>query len=117
MTTKGHVGFTGAPARISPRVGGPFMAWGGYIHGQNLTLVPGERIVETWRPSAEGWPSDYYSKVTFDLSPTRGGTRVKFTHSGVRIDHVGHLSTGWKQSYWEPLGKYLKKTEPRQNSR
>lgn len=113
MTTEGHIGFTGADAKISPRVGGKFMAWGGYIHGKNLELVPGKRIVQTWRPEADGWPSDYYSKVTFDLSPARGGTRLKFTHSDVLREHVGHLSSGWKQSYWQPLRKYFQERKAR----
>ena len=107
MTTKGHAAFTGAKARISPRVGGTFMAWGGYIHGRNLALVPGKRIVQTWRPSDETWPADYDSKVTFAFVPVRGGTRVTFRHSGVPVEHAGHLSRGWKKSYWEPLRRYL----------
>jgi uncharacterized protein YndB with AHSA1/START domain len=107
MTTKGHAAFTGAPARISTKVGGKFTAWDGYIHGMNLELVPGKRIVQAWRPSAEGWPEDYYSKVTFDLSPTSRGTKIQFVHSEVPKEHVGHLSSGWHESYWEPLKAYL----------
>ncbi len=108
MTTKGHEGFTGAPARISSRVGGSFMAWGGYIHGKNLELVPGRRIVQSWRPGEDGWPSRHLSKVSFVLVRARNGTRLRFTHSGVPLDHVGHLSDGWKESYWQPLAKYLR---------
>jgi len=109
MTSRGHAGFTGASARVSPRVGGKFMAWGGYIHGTNLTLVPGRTIIQAWRPSDPTWPEDYYSKVRFDLRVTRGGTRLTFTHSGVPSEHVGHLATGWKHSYWDPLRKYFAK--------
>jgi uncharacterized protein YndB with AHSA1/START domain len=107
MTSKGHSGFTGASARISPRVGGAFTAWDGYIHGKNIELVPGALIVQSWRPTEETWPSDYYSTVRFELTATRGGTRLKFTHSGVLTEHAGHLSTGWKEHYWEPLRAYL----------
>jgi uncharacterized protein YndB with AHSA1/START domain len=109
MTTKGHQGFTGAKAKISPRVGGKFTAWGGYIHGTNLKLVPGKTIVQSWRPSDETWPKTYYSKVTFRLAKSPRGTQVKFAHSGVPVEHVGHLSPGWKQSYWDPLRKYFSK--------
>jgi uncharacterized protein YndB with AHSA1/START domain len=107
MTSKGHAAFTGAKARISPRVGGRFEAWDGYIHGTNLELVPDRKIVQAWRPSEEDWPGDYDSKVTFLLAAYRKGTRVRFTHSGVLVQHAGHLSTGWKESYWGPLKKYL----------
>jgi len=109
MTTKGHAAFTGAPAKISPRVGGSIMAWGGYIHGKNLKLVPGKRIVQSWMPSEESWPEGHYSRVTFVLSKSGSRTTLRFTHSGVPTDHVGHLSSGWKESYWQPLAKYLKK--------
>jgi uncharacterized protein YndB with AHSA1/START domain len=110
MTTKGHAAFTGSPARISPRVGGTFMAWDGYIHGKNLKLVPGKRIQQAWRPSEETWPKDHYSTVTFVLTKAAGGTKLTFTHAKVPSDHVGHLSSGWKESYWEPLRIYLAQT-------
>lgn len=109
MTSKGHSGFSGAPARITARVGANFVVWGGYIHGKNLELVPGKKIVQSWRPSEETWPEDYYSTVSFELSRAKGGTRLLFVHSGVLADHAGHLSSGWKKSYWEPLQKYLSK--------
>jgi uncharacterized protein YndB with AHSA1/START domain len=109
MTSKGHSGFSGAPARISPKVGTSFVVWGGYIHGRNLELVPGKKIVQSWRPSEETWPEDYYSTVSFALAPAKGGTRLTFVHSGVLADHAGHLSSGWKESYWAPLKAYLVK--------
>jgi uncharacterized protein YndB with AHSA1/START domain len=107
MTTRGHRSFTGAPARISPKVGGTFMAWGGYIHGTNLKLVAGKRIEQSWRPTDETWPKGHLSKVSFSLSPSKGGTKLTFVHSEVPKEHVGHLSGGWKKSYWDPLRKYL----------
>jgi activator of HSP90 ATPase len=107
MTTRGHAAFTGAAARISPKVGGTFTAWDGYIHGRNLVLVRGKRIVQAWRPSEESWPADHYSTVTFVLEPTLRGTRLKFTHSGVPVEHAGHLSEGWKSSYWVPMRAYF----------
>jgi uncharacterized protein YndB with AHSA1/START domain len=108
MTTKGHKGFSGADARISPRVGGTFMAWDGYIHGKNLTLVEDELIEQTWWPSEETWPKGHVSTVRFALAPSQGGTRLTFVHSEVPREHVGHLSGGWKKSYWDPLKRYLK---------
>jgi len=107
MTSKGHVAFTHTPARISPRVGGRFMAWGGYIHGTNLKLTPGKLVYQTWVPSDPTWPKDHESRVRYVLSPTPKGTRVTFTHSRVPAEHVGHLSGGWKKSYWTPLRVYL----------
>ena len=107
MTTKGHVAFTGASARISPKVGGKFMAWGGYIHGRNLKLVRGKLIYQTWTPSDPSWPEGHESRVRYSLAVAPRGTRVTFTHSRVPTEHVGHLSSGWKKSYWAPLRTYL----------
>ncbi len=83
------------------------MAWGGYIHGKNLKLVPGKTIVQTWVPSSESWPRGHESRVRFALAPSARGTRVTFTHSRVPAADVGHLSSGWRESYWTPLRKYL----------
>jgi activator of HSP90 ATPase len=107
MTTRGHSAFTGASARISARVGGKFTAWDGYIQGRNVELVRGQRIVQEWKPREENWPSEYYSTVTYELSAIPAGTRLKFTHSGVPIEHAGHLAQGWKDHYWLPLKAYL----------
>ncbi|HZY92991.1 MAG TPA: SRPBCC family protein [Thermoplasmata archaeon] len=108
MTSKGHEAFTGAPARISPKVGGRFTAWGGYIHGSSLELVPPKRIVQAWRPSEDSWPVSHLSTVSYRLAEARGGTRITFVHSGVPADHAGHLAEGWKESYWEPLKTYFR---------
>lgn len=107
MTTKGHRGFTGASARISPKVGGRFMAWDGYIHGSNVELVPGRRIVQLWRPTEEDWPDAHETRVIFTLAAARGGTRISFTQSGVPSQHVGHLSDGWREHYWNRLKEYF----------
>lgn len=107
-TTKGHVAFTGAPARIRPQVGATFSAWGGYIHGVNRELVRPRKIVQSWTPSEDTWPPDHESRVTYRLTKVRGGTRISFTHSGVPAEHVGHLSKGWHESYWRPLRKHFR---------
>lgn len=83
------------------------MAWGGYIHGTNLQLVPGKLIVQSWRPTDKTWPKTYYSKVRFELTKVGHRTRLRFTHSGVPAEHAGHLTQGWKDSYWKPLRTYL----------
>lgn len=42
---KKHSNFTGSPAKGSPRVGGHFTAWNGYISGKFLELEKEKRIV------------------------------------------------------------------------
>lgn len=106
-TSRGHAAFTGAPARISTKEGGSFTAWGDYIHGTNLQLLPDRKIVQTWVANEEQWPEGHESKVTFAFAPVAGGTRLSFTHSGVPTPLFAQLSQGWKDSYWTPLRAYL----------
>jgi uncharacterized protein YndB with AHSA1/START domain len=49
LSSDGHSQMTGSPATVSAQVGGEFSAWDGYIHGKNLELRRGTRIVQSWR--------------------------------------------------------------------
>jgi uncharacterized protein YndB with AHSA1/START domain len=40
MDSRKHARFTGAPARMSRKIGGTFSAYDGYITGVNIELVP-----------------------------------------------------------------------------
>jgi len=65
MDSKKHSQFTGSECVISKKAGGKFTAYGGYIKGVNLELVPGKKIVQSWR--ASDWPEGHYSKAIFIL--------------------------------------------------
>jgi activator of HSP90 ATPase len=102
-----HSAATGAPAKISRKVGGRWSAFGGMILGRNLALVPNRTIVQSWRSSA--WkPSDPDSILILRFEKTKNGATVHLAHVGVpRHDHKG-VTQGWKKYYWEPWGKYFK---------
>ncbi len=101
MSSRRHAGFTGSRASISPRVGGRIMAYDGYIRGLNLELVPGKRIVQSWR--ASDWPAGVESRVIFVLKRAPGGTRLEFTQRGVPWQQVEDLRRGWIEHYWEKM--------------
>ena len=105
MDSKKHAKFSGAIAAISRKVGGKFSAYDGYCAGKNLELIPDEKIVQEWR--ASDWKETEVSKVTFQLSPTKNGTKLSFTQSGVPDKHVDAIKQGWKDFYWEPMKKLL----------
>lgn len=107
MDSRKHTRFTGSPARLSRKVGGKFSAFGGYISGTNLELVPDRKIVQAWHASE--WPDGHMSRVTFKLTPVKGGTRLNFTHSGVPDAYVADIQQGWIDSYWDPLRAMLNK--------
>lgn len=105
MNRKKHSAFTGAPAKVKAKVGGAFSAYGTYVTGINLELIPGKRIVQAWR--SEGWPAGYYSIVTFALAKRSGGTELRFTQIGIPADDYPKKKRGWREHYWEPLRRFL----------
>src|SRR3974390_962164 len=44
-----HSEMTGGEADMSDEIDAEVSAWDGYITGRNLELIPGERIVQSWR--------------------------------------------------------------------
>ncbi|MBI1802276.1 MAG: SRPBCC domain-containing protein [Chloroflexi bacterium] len=107
MDSRQHAKFTGDRARISRKVGGKFSAYGDYISGVNLELVPDQKIVQSWRASE--WPEGHESQVTFALAPVKGGTRLTFTHRGVPPEHTDDIKQGWIDNYWTPMKALLEK--------
>jgi activator of HSP90 ATPase len=101
MDSQRHTEFTGDAARISREVGGEIMAYGGYITGQNVELLPDTKIVQTWR--ASDWPAGHESRVVFVLSPVPSGTRLQFAHRGVPDDEYESIKQGWIDYYWTPM--------------
>jgi len=95
----------GPPAAISKEAGGAFSAFGGYITGRHIELVPNERIAQAWR--AGGWEAGKYSIVRFELKEQGAQTKLVFDHTGFPNGDAEHLLEGWNTNYWEPLRKYL----------
>jgi uncharacterized protein YndB with AHSA1/START domain len=105
MDSRRHAKFSHAPARISRKPGGRFTAYGSYISGVNLELVPGRKIVQLWR--SRRWPKHHYSTVTYALTKVKGGTRLSFTQEGVPNDDVTDKKSGWISHYWQPIKAML----------
>jgi uncharacterized protein YndB with AHSA1/START domain len=102
-----HAAMTGGkPAETSAELGGSFTAWDGYITGQNLTLEPGRRIVQSWR-TTKFTGDDPDSQIELLLEPVAGGTRVTLRHSNVPEGHTSYRDGGWQRSYFEPMVVYF----------
>jgi len=106
LDSERHGAMTRAPATIGKRVGEPYAAWDGYIAGKTLELVPGRRIVQSWRTS-EFEESDPDSTVTIDLEPTKSGTRLTLTHSGVPDGQTDYENGGWRDFYFSLMKAYF----------
>ena len=101
-----HGEMTQSPATASTEVGGAFTAHGGYIHGVNLELVDGERILQTWRTSefANSDP-DSSIEVTFEASPT--GTHITLRHWNIPAGQAEGYESGWQDHYFTPMRDYF----------
>jgi activator of HSP90 ATPase len=105
LNAKQFAACTRDTAEIQPRAGEPFKLFGGRIEGRNVELVPGQRIVQAWRPAY--WPAGVYSIVKFELVAHGAGTHMLLDHAGFTEDKWAGLNEGWSSHYWEPLRKYL----------
>ena len=90
MDSAKHSQFTGGKAVMGRGVGDKFTAFDGYSEGVNVELVPDKKIVQTWR--ASDWPEGHYSRATFLLEESGGGTRLSFTQTGVPEDQWQSIS-------------------------
>lgn len=107
MDSRKHSKFTGAKASISRKIGGKFKAYGDYISGVNLDLVPDKKFVQSWRGS--DWAKGHYSKVTFSLKKVKNGTRLTFRQSGLPEKYYKDINQGWRDHYWKPMKELLEK--------
>jgi activator of HSP90 ATPase len=86
--------------------GAVFSLFGGGIQGRNVELVPGQRVVQAWRPKP--WPAGQYSLVRFTLTADGANTKLVLDHTGYPDEQHEHLSAGWNANYFEPFAKYFK---------
>jgi len=107
MDSAKHAEFTDAEASIGVSEGDSFSAYDGYIHGINLELKPGRRIVQRWQAEEDDWPEGHWSKVTFELFPDNAGTRLEFKHEEIPEGMEDRFETGWEEFYWEPMEDYF----------
>lgn len=106
LSSKEHSAACGGPARITPRVGGKFTAWGGALWGRTLLLKPGKMIVQSWR-STGFKPSDPDSILILRFSgDARRGT-ISMIHANVPESDAKGVTSGWPLYYWKPWAKYL----------
>jgi activator of HSP90 ATPase len=111
LDSASHGAMTGGRAKIARRVGGAYSAWDGYITGKTLELIPGKRIVQSWRTSEFG-AHDSDSTIIIELEPTKGGARLTLTHCGVPDGQTSYENGGWQDNYFTPMKAYFASQGP-----
>jgi activator of HSP90 ATPase len=103
---KQHNHCTGAKAAGSPKVGGKFSAWDGYIKAKYLILEPDKKIVQEW--STTDWEQGYpASTLTLTLTQKARGTEIAMVQTGVPESQSESFAKGWKDFYWTPMKAYF----------
>jgi activator of HSP90 ATPase len=106
MDSAMHTAATGAPAKVSTKIGGKWSAFGNRIGGSNLLLVPNRLVVQAWR--SHSWKAtDPDSILIVQFEKVAKGARVNLTHVGVPIHDYKGVTQGWKNYYWKSWRKYL----------
>jgi uncharacterized protein YndB with AHSA1/START domain len=110
LDSRSHSKMTGAKATASAKVGGSFAAWDGYATGTNLELVPGKRIVQSWR-TADFAAGDPDSRIALTLKAVPGGTKVTLSHSRIASGADGYRD-GWRDYYFAPMKAFFAGKKP-----
>ena len=110
IDSKKHAQFSGAKAKMTKKIGGRFNAYGGWISGTNLKLIPDKLIVQEWR--GKNWPQDHFSNVMFLFTKTATGTTLTFSQTSIPADTYVHISKGWKEQYWDKMKVQLGEKKP-----
>lgn len=109
LNTKYHSSFTGAAARISPKINSNFEAWDGYITGKTLEIIPGKFIRQNWRTAefTEDQP-DSVLEITFE-SLGDDLCKLHLHHYNLSKHDVKKYKAGWKEYYLKPMKSYFKR--------
>jgi uncharacterized protein YndB with AHSA1/START domain len=107
LDSLGHSEMTGGgEASMSDEIDAEVSAWDGYITGRNLGLVPGERIVQSWR-TTQFTEEHEDSIITLTLEEIEDGTFLTLVHSNVPEGQTSYEQGGWQEHYFEPMKKYF----------
>jgi uncharacterized protein YndB with AHSA1/START domain len=87
--------------------------WGGVLDCEVLAIEPNKTLSYTWNFAHDDPAYNLMSVVTFTLTPTSTGTRLRMEQSGFRPDQrqaFGGANAGWQQ-FFAKLEQVLAKPE------
>ncbi len=105
LDSRQHSAMTGGRARMSAVVGDRWTAWDGSLGGENVELVPGKKIVQTWR--GDDFPAGHHSRLTLTFAKAPTGTKVTLVQTDVPDDLQASYAQGWRDYYWTPMKAYF----------
>jgi uncharacterized protein YndB with AHSA1/START domain len=84
--------------------------WGGVLDCEVLVVEPNKELAYTWNHVHDDAAFNLQSIVTFTLTPTAAGTRLRMEQAGFRPDQrqaFGGANAGWQQ-FFAKLEQVLK---------
>ncbi|MGH6895280.1 MAG: SRPBCC family protein [Geminicoccaceae bacterium] len=78
----------------------PMPHWNGVVDCEVLVVAPYERLSYSWNASGEEAAGGLRTVVTWTLTPTEGGTRLRMEQSGFRPEDEANYqgaSYGWQR--------------------
>ncbi len=96
----------GGEAEFDVREGGRHSSGDGYIEGQFLELVPGQKIVQTWR-TTDFAPDQGDTQVELTFTDTENGCTLHLVQTGLPDDQIESYQSGWFEFYLEPMKRYF----------
>ena len=76
--------------------------WGGVLDCEVLVVEPNKELAYTWNHVHDDAAFNLQSTVTFTLTPTEAGTRLRMEQAGFRPDQrqaFGGARAGWEQMF------------------
>jgi uncharacterized protein YndB with AHSA1/START domain len=76
--------------------------WGGVLDCEVLVVEPNKELAYTWNHVHDDAAFNLQSTVTFTLTPTAAGTRLRMEQAGFRPDQrqaFGGANAGWQQMF------------------
>lgn len=76
--------------------------WGGVLDCEILVVEPNKELAYTWNHAHNDPAFSLQSVVTFTLTPTAAGTRLRMEQAGFRTDQrqaFGGANAGWQQMF------------------
>lgn len=107
LSSKLHSQFTGGKATVNPKIGGRFTAWDGYIEGKTLELIPGKKIVQSWR-TTDFSEQDIDSKIEIILEESNSETKLTLFHTNIPEGQGENYKKGWFDFYFKPMQNFFK---------
>jgi uncharacterized protein YndB with AHSA1/START domain len=99
--------WSGQKGKVTGKVGGKFEMFEGWVTGKVLVFKPGKSLSYTWVPG--DWPKGSpESKVKYNLSASKSGTKVVLEHSGFpNAEQKKDHKSGWKEFVIDPLKNHF----------